>query len=254
MHLKALIPFLIAAAASLAQTTSAADLLPPNPEAGEFKKLYPDGLYFEIRRNGKPIGRHSTRLETEGDRSTLRTDVEMKTRVLFDLLPYRFRYNSTFMLQDNQIIRFESTTYENGTPSRLTIRPTGHGVALESGTGRHIVPGSLRPAPHWLSVKLDRARLVDATDGTIVPLDIRFNGQQKVRTASGQVSANHFVLSGPNYRSEEWYDALGRWVGMKFTAPDGSTIEYSCVVCGIETDIHLSENASGELARKRSVH
>jgi hypothetical protein len=51
-----------------------------------------------------------------------------------------------------------------------------------------------------------------------------------VPAANGIIRADRYRLDG-DIRLETWYDAAGRWLGMRFAGEDGSTIEYRCRDC-----------------------
>ena len=56
-------------------------------------------------------------------------------------------------------------------------------------------------------------------------------GEEIVRTDQTIIPSRKYVYNG-DIEATVWYDQAGRWVKMKFSAKDGSTIEYDCVECG----------------------
>ena len=222
----------------------------PTPNLYDFHKLYPSGLQFEIRRDGEPIGFHSTTLQNHKGRLHLKTDVEMNTKILFGLLPYNFRYRSSFLGSREKLLAFESETAQNGEKSSIKIKAEGPKVTLQSEKKKLHLEGDLKPTPHWMSVKLGDGKLVDGTDGTIVSLDVQFDGREAVPTKAGSMIANRFTLTGPDYETVEWYDDVGRWVGMRFEAPDGSLIEYHCIQCGMSDKRFSATSQNTEIAHE----
>jgi len=60
-------------------------------------------------------------------------------------------------------------------------------------------------------------------------------GPGTVTTMEGPRQAHRYDVAG-GVRFTAWYDAQGRWVGLRFLGNDGSTIDYICRQCGDASD------------------
>jgi len=210
----------------------------------DFSRIYPDGLHFRIIRNGEPIGFHTARAVHAGDEVTIENHTVMKTRVFLSLIPYSMEYRAASRWRDGRFVDFRAEVMEQGDKSRIALFPEGDVLRLHTSGGLRTVSGEVVPSPHWLSVYIKGAGLLHGVSGEI--WDITYAPEESIRLHSEgrQVEARRYALVNASLKGTEWYDSQGRWLAMRFEAPDGSTVEYECVECGQPRGITLTQLTS----------
>lgn len=180
-------------------------------------------LDFTIERNGKAIGRHVYRFDRHDGRLevVIRTDIDY--RLLF--LPlYRFRHESREVWQDGKLAKLTSVTNDNGAEKQLTVRPAG-GVLRAEGKAREAVAEDIVPASLWNAALLRHDRVIGTIDGGVMAIQATYLGEETVKVEGRPVLAHHFRLTG-EFERELWYGTDGVLLRVRFTASDGSEIQY----------------------------
>ena len=82
------------------------------------------------------------------------------------------------------------------------------------------MPGSL-----WNQELLSRSVMLDAQDGSILPLSVVDHGNKQITVKSRTVKAHHYTLKS-KWTQDVWYDEQQRLVHASLVASDGSVILY----------------------------
>lgn len=207
----------------------------------DFSRIYPDGLHFRILRNGEPIGFHKARAVHAGDEVTIENHTVMKTRVFLSLIPYSMEYRAASRWRNGRFVDFQAEVTEQGAKTGISLLPDGDVLHLRVGDNLRTLSGEVVPSPHWLSVYIQGAGLLHGVSGEI--WDIAYDPEESIRLHFGnrQVEARRYALVSADVKATEWYDSQGRWLAMRFEAPDGSTVDYECVECGQPRGITLTQ-------------
>lgn len=206
----------------------------------DFQRLYPDGLYFEIQRNDKPIGFHKATVKQDGPRLIIENLTVMKTRAFFNLIPYELEYRSASIWQNDRFIEYKADVLEQNEKLKISLRLQQDHSILRVNDEQQKVIGEVIPSPNWLSVYINGRGLLDGLTGEIENVSYAQAGTDTVRQI---VKARRYDVLSKNIEATEWYDQKSRWVAMSFEAPDGSEVKYVCIICGLEESIQLSLNA-----------
>lgn len=217
----------IALVFALAAATGAAAAAPREPL--EAARLYAERHVFDILRDGKPVGRHEVAFSTEEDRLAVQVRMEIAIPFLF-FTAYRYRYRSDSLWREGRLLRLSADTDDNGEKSTVRAEQSGETLAIEGPRGREVVDGFLLPTDHWHPAVIGRDRVLNTITGEVNAASIVAEGVDRLPTPQGVVEATRYRYSG-DLENVVWYDAVGRWVGMRFSARDGSTIEYVCRTC-----------------------
>jgi hypothetical protein len=213
------------ALAYVAGPASAAAGAMPDPLA-----LYGDRLVFDIVRDGDTIGRQTlTFSKANGDLS-----VAVLTDIQVDLLfvtVYRYRYQSTMRWHDGRLQAMAAATNDDGKISQVTARFDGHRTLVSGPAGSFEVPAPVFPGEHWDIDEIRHPALLNGITGRLDRITVIDEGPDSVATLAGKRAAHRYVTTG-DVQLTSWYDADGRWVGLRFKGRDGSTIEYVCRQCG----------------------
>lgn len=193
-------------------------------------RLYGEDIEFQVRRNGTPVGSHTVRFARDGGRLRTETRFEIAVNVLF-ITAYRYVYESKATWRDGCLLSLDAKTDENGDETVVRVSRDGDRLTISGPSGVSSVAASKLPTEHWDAAVLGRNAVINTITGRLSAVDIKQIGTEQVRGASGEtISARHFAYTG-DLRNEVWYDDDGRWVKMRFSGNDGSTIEYVCVKC-----------------------
>ena len=197
----------------------AAQAMPPSvPSDGK--------LEFVVTRNGHAIGTHVYQFSHDGER----VQVQIKTDIDFKLLfipVYRFRHESKEIWDGDKLASLVSKTDDNGEPVRLEVKSSGSVLKVNGQEGAQTTdPKMVAPASLWNVAAVRRQQLIDTIDGMLLAIKASFMGEEKVRIGDRDVPAVHYKITG-DYQRELWYDSKdGTLLRVRFTAEDGSEVEY----------------------------
>ena len=181
-------------------------------------------LHFEVLRDGSPIGTHVVRFREEGDTLTVENEVRIAVTMAF-ITVYRYEQDRTETLRDGRIVAFHNRTDDDGEVTEATARAVEGGIEVIGPEVRHTVPVDMILTGYWSHETVNRVRLLDAGDGTVLEIVVADGGVETVEAWGREVEARRYALTG-DMEKELWYDAAGIWVHMRQVARDGSIIEY----------------------------
>lgn len=219
----------LSVALSLAAANAAPLSMPRNPMA--LAKLYGDGIDFDILRNGSQVGRQTVDFSIDGDQLVVKTMSDIAVKLLF-VTVYRFHYESESRWEAGQLQDLTADTSDDGKTSQTIVRRDANGAIIDGPAGRFEVPAPVFPGEHWDIDEVRQSALLNSITGRLDHVAVADAGPDEVETSAGPHKAERYVYSG-DLRLTAWYDAAGRWVGLRFTAKDGSVIDYRCRRCGI---------------------
>lgn len=185
-----------------------------------------DKLAFHIIRKGDTIGEH--RLSFARSSSVGGLTVEVAVDIAVGVGPiafFRYQHRATVRWADGQTISIDASTNDDGTPRHMTARRDETGLLVEgSGAARYVAPRQSLPGTHWDRAMLD-APFINTEDGRLMHPTVTLVGVEKLDVTGGVVEAQHYALRG-DANLDTFYDRSPSWVGLRFTAKDGSEIRY----------------------------
>lgn len=225
---------LIAAASLLLASTPAYAALAGEDCAGNAAAfdpiaVYGDELVFDVRRDSVPVGEHRVTFRRDGDAVHVAAEFVLEVRFL-GFTAYRYRYHSTSVWRGDCLVALQAEVNDDGQRSRITAARDGNQMRITGPRGDVIGPGELFPTDHWHPGVLATERVLNTLTGGINRVRIEDRGPASLASGNGTLAARHFVYTG-ELNTEVWYDAAGRWVGMRFAGKDGSMIEHRCRSC-----------------------
>lgn len=203
-----------------------------NPQVAQIDPLqiYGPELSFDVLRNGEKIGEHRVAFHKTADSVRVESRSELEVNVLF-LTAYSFRYHSVEDWRRGELTRLEATTDDDGTLRRVEARREGSVLKVRSDAAEWQDASPVWPTTHWNIAQTSAPALINTLTGGLNRVSVKDLGLETVQLPDGPRPARRFVYSG-DLSCESWYDAANRWVKLRFTAEDGSTIEYICRNCG----------------------
>jgi Domain of unknown function (DUF6134) len=180
-------------------------------------------LYFEARRDGSPIGHHAVRFSEQAGR--LSVDIEISLTVTFAFIPvYRYRHRNREVWADDQLVRLDSKTDDDGVRSWVSVRADGDRLLVDGSAGRSEVPRETIPTSYWHERTVTQEAWLDTQAGRLVRSKVEAMPAEPILAAGRMVQAKRYRLVGA-INCDLWYHE-GRWSKLRFVAKDGSTIEY----------------------------
>ena len=183
-----------------------------------------DRLAFHIIRKGDTIGEHSVTFKRGDDALT----VSVAADIVIGLGPiafFRYKHRATVEWQGGLVVSIDAETNDDGTKRRMTGRRDKTGLVVEgSKAPRYVAPPRTMPGTHWNRAMLD-APFINTEDGRLMHPTVTLAGMETVDVTGGTVQAQRFALRG-DADLDTFYDLTPSWVGLRFTAKDGSEIRY----------------------------
>ena len=182
-----------------------------------------DDLYFEARRDGRPIGHHAVRFSEEEGR--LIVDIEISLTLTFAFIPvYRYRHQNREVWAGDTLIRLDAKTDDDGVRSWVSARADGGRLLVDGSAGRSEMPHETFPASYWHRDTVSQEAWLDIRSGHLVRSKVEAMPAEPIFAAGRTVQAEHYRLTGA-IACDLWYHE-GRWSKHRFVASEGSTVEY----------------------------
>ncbi len=192
--------------------------------------LYGPQLTFTILRDEKPIGSHLVTFRRSGNAVIAESRSEISIPFLV-FEAYRFAYRARSTWLDGRLQHIDAATDDDGSLSTVTAARDGTELDVKGPAGPRKLAAALLPTEHWLKAMVESRQLLNTITGELNTISVAALGTERIATAGGRtINAEHFAYGG-DLDLESWYDAAGRWVKLRFTAQDGSVIEYRCRSC-----------------------
>jgi hypothetical protein len=184
---------------------------------------------FDIYREGRHIGTHTISHSHRGDLLV----VEARTRISVRLLGfefYRFEYDARESWDEHGLLQLVASVDDDGQKASLDGQRQGDRFVWSDGetTRSHAMP--VYPTNHWNIGVLGQEAVLNTLTGEINSVTIHDEGEESLVLTDSSLPATRYRYDG-QLQLESWYDRAGRWLAMRFTVDDGSTIHYRCSNC-----------------------
>lgn len=180
-------------------------------------------LAFGAYRNGDHIGEHHLTFAAASGR--LQVAIDIRFAVKFALLTvYSYRHQSRETWRDGRLVALAATTDDDGERSTVRARADGEWLVVEAGGGSRKLPADLLPTSYWHESTIARGQWLNTQDGRVVRSTVDRLGPDRIEALGRAVTAMRYRLRG-DLDCDLWYRD-GQWTKLRFTASDGSTIDY----------------------------
>ena len=177
-------------------------------------------LMFRIVRKGSVIGNHVVSFQRDGERMTVRIVADIAVG-LGPITLFRYRHRASALWEGNTFVALDAETNDNGTMDHARMRRDRQGLVVEgSQAPRFIAPAGTLPATHWNRKMLD-GPMVNTQHGQLMQTEVTL-----LAAAPAGVKASEAFRVRGDAEFDTYYDATKTWVGLSFTAKDGSAIRY----------------------------
>jgi hypothetical protein len=183
-----------------------------------------DRLCFDIIRKGDKIGEHTLTFARTSDALTVAVGVDIVVG-FGPIAFFRYKHRATVHWQSGEVVSVDAETNDDGTPRQMTARRDESGLVVQgSRAPRYIAPPQSLPGTHWDKAMLN-GPFINTEDGRLMSPKVTLVGMEKLDVTGGSVEAQHYTMRG-DANLDTFYDLTPSWVGLRFTAHDGSEIRY----------------------------
>ena len=189
----------------------------------------PEQRHYDIYREGSHIGTHTISRRSLDDRLV----VEARTRISVGLLGfelYRFEYDASEVWDGQGLQQLVVSADDDGQKISIEGQRTGERFVWSDGMTERSHAMPVYPTNHWNIGVLGQNAVLNTLTGRINSVTIVDEGQEILAHTGSSQPALRYRYDG-ELRLLSWYDSNGRWLAMRFTTDDGSTIEYRCRDC-----------------------
>ena len=182
-------------------------------------------LVYDILRNGTPLGtQHFVLHRSENEiRVDLQTEINYK---LMAIVLYSFHQNGHELWRNGKLVELATDTEDNGKSFTLRVGRGDDGrLTIHNASQSLATTGELATATLWNREALSFAKLIDSIDGSILQIEVDDGGDETVMVGGHAEQAHRYKVTG-GLRRELWYHRDGRLLRTRFTASDGSVVEY----------------------------
>ena len=169
---------------------------------------------YTILVDGKPQGEYHLTITKQADGSFV-VQSHAKVRISYLIKTYRYSYRGQETWKDNRLVRFDSSTNDDGKQYEVVALAQGQQLQVQvNGQSRAVGPDI------WISTYWQQPRgqprhqkiaVLDGDTGDVIPSKLQYVGIEQ-RTVAGQTQncAHYKVFDG--MQADLWYDAQGMLV------------------------------------------
>lgn len=180
---------------------------------------------YDVWREGSKVGTYSVDFQHDGDKVTVHTRIRIAVSLLFVTL-YRFDHDATEDWADGKLMRYASTTDDNGTDRVVLLVRAGDALRGTYNAEPLLLPGDIIPGTMWNPATVDQKALIEPTVGQTRAVTVLDRGMEAVKVGAKMVQTHHYSITGA-LRREVWYGAGGGVVQVVFVAKDDSLLTFT---------------------------
>lgn len=186
--------------------------------------LYGTEALYSVERKGKTIGHYRLRFDQQADR--LQVDIEMQLQIrVLALFNYHFEYAAQELWSaDGQLQKLNVRIDDDGALTLHRIERQNDRLCRVEAAVCEPLGQRLLTSNHWHPQLPLQQQLLNTLTGEVSELNVTELGRETVQLGNEVIVATHYQLGGDLDDTHSWYDQNGRWLGMEFSARDGSRI------------------------------
>jgi len=182
---------------------------------------------FEVMLDGTPIGEHRFSVTGQGDQRQVVSDARFDVRLL-GFSAYRYRHRATEQWLGGCLVALESSTDDDGKPSRVQARREGDAFDIKADGRTEAVKGCVMSFAYWNPAlqALNQGKLLNAQTGKLETVQVQRGSAGSVEVRGKPVAATEFRISGAAQPIELWFSPKGDWIGLDSTVAGGRKLTY----------------------------
>ena len=161
------------------------------------------------------IGEEQLTIRCDDDLVIIDRVVDVDVRLMMTSLHKRHAHY-TEVWRDDQLVRFEGETDDNGTRTTLTAEVAlDGGIAIKGPETPVQAPLTVMPTDPWHQSLIHRTQLFDRMDGHVMNVHVADAGSDRLTIDGHAIDARKFVMSGSR-EQVFWFDRTsGLWLKSK---------------------------------------
>jgi len=180
---------------------------------------------FRVLVDGRPIGTQSFHFSRDGAGYEMSTVARIKVRLLF-LTAYRFHQTAVEHWRGGCLRAIRSRTDDNGDRYRIRGTADASGLALTvNGSEDTLDQACVHTFAYWNPRLLRSQRLLDSETGKLKKVSLARLGRRPLPWDPDTRATSYRLHTGDG-PTQLWYNANGRWLGLRSKLKNGHTVVY----------------------------
>lgn len=192
--------------------------------------LYGPAYELAIRREGSVIGHHTLAFRQDAGTWQVAIASDVAVKLAF-ITVFRFTYRSSEAWTGEALTALTAETDDDGDRTSVAVRAAPQGFRIAGSGDDWTGPPASFPTSHWRRPALGPGVVINTLNGKRNDVVVTDRGEETVMTGVGPLRARRLNYAG-DLEVDSWYEADGRWLGMRFKGRDGAPIDYVCTRCG----------------------
>tara|TARA_B110000116_G_C16690614_1_gene515024 strand:- start:416 stop:1102 length:687 start_codon:yes stop_codon:yes gene_type:complete len=171
-------------------------------------------IEFDIYRNNKFIGKHIFSFQKADDQMTVESEINFKIKKLGVVL-YQYQVKGTEIYKDNQLIKFNSKTNQNGKDKYVNMSLNNDKEYIIDGSSYKGKTSSKHELGTWWNHSIVKAKAqISAVSGRIIEQEVKFLGKEVLSFGNNTYNTLHFKFTSTDKKLDKdkklnthiWYD------------------------------------------------
>jgi hypothetical protein len=193
-----------------------------NSHVQHYKNL--GGIEFDIYRNSNHIGSHIFSFEKSGDQLFVRSEIKFSIKK-FGITLYKYYAEGTEVYNENQLVKFISTTNQNGKNKYVNMIFNNDKYHIDGSSYKGDAPKHYLIGTWWNHSMVDAEAQISAVSGRIIKQKVKFLGKEKVKIGVNYYNTLRYNFSSVDKKlnknkklnTDVWYDEKTlNWVKASF--------------------------------------
>jgi Family of unknown function (DUF6134) len=180
---------------------------------------------FRALLDGSPIGEHRFSVTATGDERRVVSEAAFDVKFL-GITAYRYRHKATEQWRGDCLTALDSTTDDDGKPSRVQARREGEAFNVTGGTESAAHPGCVMSFAYWNPAIASQSQLFNAQNGKLEKVRVQRVGTGSVEVRGKPVNATEYRINRAAETISVWYSLQGDWLGLDSTVAGGRKLSY----------------------------
>jgi hypothetical protein len=181
---------------------------------------------FNVLVGGKAVGEvHMTIHRQDNGQIQMRCDTDVKVNAV--VRTYKYSYRGEEIWKDNRLVRFASSTDDNGKRYVITASTEGNALRLRVNTLERLIRPDVWLTSYWClpdaKLRNNVVPIIDADNGRDLDSRLQFVAAEQRSIAGQVVNVHHWRLAG-KANVDLWYDGSERLVRQEWVEQGHRTV------------------------------
>jgi len=181
-------------------------------------------IEFDIYRNNKHIGKHIFSFEKSNNQLFVKSSINFEIKK-FGVVLYRYNVEGTEVYQDNELIKFNSKTNQNGKEKYVNMKFENGEYIIDGSSYQGKAPKDYLLGTWWNHGIVEAKAQISAVSGRIIEQEVTFLGEELINFGNKSYKTLHFNFSSTDKKlskdkklnTDVWYDKETlNWVKASF--------------------------------------